>query len=358
LAKLEALYNATPNVPVKIEKITAAKTEVSTIAFVNVFSVAWGVKNGNLYVSTLGGIGGAIKQVENKSPSVVENDLYKAARAALPANVKPLSLAYANPAKLYPEYRRTIMGYLPVFRQMGVDIPMELLPDPDDVTKFMTPGASMIWMEPDGLHGAANSSFMGAEMLGGQQVGPTIVVAGGVGLAFALPRIAQNRGTSVAAVDASSLRGVAQSSMVYAADHNDKMPDDLARLVAEGMVSPRQLVSRRSGTEALQMTPELEKMAKDDFAKFSEQVAAHCDFIYLGKDTKSDGNAQIIIAYEKPSAHTPDGITMAFGDAHSEFVRWADIVATFQPTNDLRAKDGKPPVDTKVMLQSAGVGLP
>ncbi len=356
LGKLEAVYNASPNVPVKIEKITAAKTEVSTIALATVFSVAWGVKNGNLYVSSLGGIGGAIKQVENKSPSIVENDLYKAARAALPANVKPLSLAYANPAKLYPEYRRTVMGYLPIVRRAGMDIPMEILPDPDDVAKFMPPGASMVWMEADGLHGAANSSFPGAEMLGGQQVGPTVVAVGAVGLAFYVPRASQNRQTSAVAVDSANLRGVAQSSMVYAADHNDQMPDDLARLVADGMVAPRQLISLRSGTQALQMTPDLEKSAKEDFAKFSEQVAEHCDYVYLGKETKSDGNAGIVVAYEKPSPRTPDGISVAFGDAHAEFVRWANVPQIFQATNDRRKKDGKTPIDTDALMKAAGVG--
>jgi hypothetical protein len=361
LAKLETLFNAQAGnggIPFKIEKITAARTEVSTIAFMNIFSVAWGVKNGNLYVSSLAGIGGAIKQVENKSPSIVESDLYKAARAALPADAKPVSLAYANPAKLYPEFRRTIIGYLPILRQAGVDVPMEILPDPDDVTKFMTPGASMMWMDADGLHGSSNSSFPGAEMLGGQQVGPTVVAGAAVGVAVSLPRAAQVRQTDAVSVDAANLRAIAQSAMVYAADHNDQMPADVARLVADGMVAPRQLVSRRSGTQPLQLTPELEKLAKDNFSKFSETVAEHCDYVYLGKDTKSDANAAIVVAYEKPSSHTPDGITVAFGDAHAEFVRWPNVSQAFEATNDKFKKEGKPAVDTKAMMQAAGLGLP
>ncbi len=358
IGKLEALFNSQPNMPVKVEKISAAKTEVSTIAFVNIFSIAWGVKNGNLYVSSLAGIGGAIKQVENKSPSIVESDLYKAARAALPADAKPISLAYSNPAKLYPEFRRMIIGYLPILRQAQIEVPMEILPDPDDVTKFMTPGASMMWMEKDGLHSAGKSSFPGAEALGGQQVGPSAVAVAGVGLAFALPRAAQSRTTAAVSVDAANMRAIAQSTMVYASDHNNQMPADIARLVADGMVAPRQLVSRRSGTQPLQMTPELEKLAKDDFAKFSESVAEHCDYVYVGKDTKSEADASIVVVYEKPSKQTPDGITVAFGDAHAEFIRWANVVETFQPTNDKFKKDGKSAIDTKAMMQAAGVGLP
>jgi competence protein ComGC len=233
---------------------------------------------------------------------------------------------------------------------------MEILPDSDDVSKYMTPGASIVWMDADGLHGSSNSAFPGAEMLGGQQVGPSLILLGGVGAAVALPNMARDRQMSAVAVDAASLRGVAQSTMVYAADHNDQMPDDLARLVADGMVSPRQLVSHRSGTQALQMTPELEKLAKDDFAKFSDQIAQHCDFVYLGKQTRSDGAADIVVAYEKPGAQTPDGITVAFADAHAEFVRWADVTQAFQATNDRRKKDGLTSVDTRALMQAAGVG--
>jgi hypothetical protein len=356
LGKLEALFNSNPNVPVKIEKITAAKTEASTIAFVNLFSVAWAVKNGNLYVSTLGGIGGAIKQVENKAPGVTENELYKAARAALPANVKPLSLNYSNPAKLYPEVRRTVMGYLPIVRRAGLDIPMEILPDPDDVTKFMTPGAGAFWMEADGLHGSLNAAFPGADALGGQQIGPNLVAAGALGFGFYLPQAAQGRRTSTAQVDASNIRAIAQSTMVYASDHNDQMPDDLARLVADNMIAPRQLVSARSGNQPLQMTPELEKMAKENYAAFIERVAEHCDYVYLGKGAKAEASSTVIVLYERPSPKTADGISVAYADAHSDFIRWTNIAQAFEATNERRKKDGKPVIDTKAMLQAAGVG--
>jgi prepilin-type processing-associated H-X9-DG protein len=368
LAAAEKMYNDVPGVPVKIEKLTTAKTEVSTFAL-GAVSVAWAVKNDMLYVSSLNGIGGAIRQVENKAPSILESDLYKTARATLPANVKPMSIAYSNPAKLYPELRGTLVGYIPLIReQAGIDLPMNLLPETADIVQFLTPTIGITWMDANGAHGMGKSAFPGADLLGGQQMGPSSVVAvGALGAAVALPalgrarQLAGGQAAVVAApvnVDAANLRGISQSTLVYAMDHKDALPDDLARLVAEGMLSPRQLVSRRAGTTPLEMTPELEKLAKDDFAKFAATLAAHCDFIYLGKGLKAETNEDVIVAYEKPGRNTPDGLNVAFQDGHAEFVRWTDMAKKFEATNTYLKKNSKPEVDVKAMLRMASVPDP
>ena len=362
IGKIEAMFNGMPNAPLKIEKITAAQTQVSTLSFLQ-YGVAWGVKNDTLYVSTRDGIGGAIKQVENKGPSVLENADYKAARAALTANVKPMAISYSNPAKLYPELRNTALGFFPVVRQAGFDVPMDLLPETDAVAKFMPPGATITWSAADGIHSAGKQAFPGSEMIGGQNAGPAAIgLLVGAGVA-ALPQIATGRTMATRNVDMANLRSVAQSALVYAADHKDAMPEDLARLVAEGMVSPQDLVSRRSGTRPLFMTAELEKMAKDDITGFASELARHCDYVYLGKGTKSEVNAGVIVAYEKPSSQTPDGLNVAYQDAHAAFIPWAQMSAAFEATNAFLRKNGKSEVDVKFLMRSAGVleaggGLP
>jgi hypothetical protein len=361
LAKLEALYNGMPNAPIRIEKVTAAQTQVSTLALMQ-YSIAWCVKGDTLYVSSLSGISGAIKQVENKSPSILENPDYRAARAALPANVKPLSISYSNPAKLYPELRLTALGFFPIIRRAGFDVPMDLLPEGDAVSRFMPPGATIAWSDANGIYGAGKQAFPGSELIGGQNLGQAAVgVLAGVSVAV-MPRLAESRTISSRSVDMANLRGISQSALVYAADHKDAMPDDLARLVAEGMIAPKSLVSRRAGTMPLEMTPALEKMAKDDFAKFAAEVAAHSDFVYLGRDTKSEVNAGVIVAYEKSSPQTPDGLNVAFQDAHVEFVMWPRMAAAFEATNAYLKKNGKSEVDVKALMRAAGyvdgAGLP
>src|SRR5207253_58880 len=166
-----------------------------------------------------------------------------------------------------PELRATALGYFPLIRQQAnIDLPMNLLPETPDISQFLTPGATITWMDATGMHGASKSAFPGVQMLGGQQMSTTSVAGVAVAAAVALPALAgaRQQQTAVVNVDASNLRGISQSTLVYAMDHKDALPDDLARLVAEGMISPRQLVSRRSGTTPLVMTDELEKVSKSD----------------------------------------------------------------------------------------------
>jgi hypothetical protein len=359
LAAIEKMYNNIPDPPLKVEKITAAKTQVSTLALGTV-SVAWVVKNDNLYISSLSGIGGAIRHVENKAPSILENATYQAARAALPADAKPVSLAYAEPAKLYPELRKMVVGFFPLLRQRAnLDVPMDLLPETADIKQFLTPGVGMSWIDASGMHAMSKTAFPGAGLLGGQQTAPSMAAAVvGVGVAVALPAMAQSRQLAGKTVDAASLRGMSQASLLFAADNNDNLPDDVARLVADGIISPKQLVSRRSGTTPLQMTPELDKLAKDNFAQFATQIAAHCDYVYLGKGLKAEMDGDVVVLYEKPGPHTPDGLNLAFQDSHVEFVRWAGMQTAFEATNTYLKKNSKPVVDVKAMLRAAGVADP
>jgi prepilin-type processing-associated H-X9-DG protein len=358
VAKIETLANAMGQGKFKIDKITSSKIDFSSVSFLQ-YSLAWTVRNGYLYVSSIDGLPGAVRQVENKLPSIAESDLYRKAMAALPQGVRPLSMAYSNPAKTYPELRRLGLGLLPLARAAGVDLPSGLLPDVDDVGQFMTPGANISWWDADGLHMAGHSAFPGAEIIGGNPSGGPAMVAGvGLGTAILLPSLGRARELSNRTVDAANLRGIAQSCAVFAADNADAMPDDLARLVANGQVSPRQLVSKRAGTPPLEMTPEMVQLSTADFPKFAAQIAEHCDFVYLGKGMKNTADASIIVAYEKPGPQSIDGMNLAFGDGHAEFVRWVALQQAFGPTNDYLTKKGLAPVDVQDMMRKAGVPPP
>jgi prepilin-type processing-associated H-X9-DG protein len=357
LGRIEGMIARASNGQVKVDKMTSGKIEYSTLTMLQ-YSLAWTVRNDYLYVSSLEGLPGAVKQVENKLPSISESDLYKKAMAGLPAGVKATSISYANPGKMYPEMRRGLLGLLPLARQVGVDLPAGLLPDPDDVAAFMTPGAQISWTDGEGIHAASRGAFPGAAMMGGNPGGTMGVAAVAAGTAVLLPSLGKARELSNRSVDAASLRGISQASIIYAADHVDKMPDDLGVLVAEGIIAPKQLVSKRSGTPPLVMTPELEQMAKTDPAKFAAVVADHCDFVYMGKGRTNTMAADVVVAYEKQGPGTLDGINMAFADGHVEFVRWAGVEEEFRATNEALKKQGLPEVDVGEMMRKAGVQAP
>jgi len=351
LAKIESMVEEMAQGRFKIDHIKVSKIDVSSVSFLT-YNAAWAVRNGYLYVSTLDGIAGAVKQVENKTPGIAESDLYKAAMAALPKGIKPISLQYSNPAKLYPELRKSFLGLLALARAAGVDLPAELLPDTDDVAKFMTPGAGAMWWDADGLHEASRSAFPGAEMLSGDSGGTAVVAAGALGTAVVLPSLGKARELSNRSVAAANVRGIAQSCFIYAADHDDKYPADLSLLVADGSISPKQLVTARGGTPPLEMTPEVQQLAKESPAKFAELVAQHSDVVYLGQGMTATADPSVVVVYEKPKPGISDGISLAFQDAHAEFFRWESLPEAFDATNAALKKLGKPQVDVKALLDT------
>ncbi len=346
LEKITTLFNERSGAPVKIEKVRAGPAEVSVISFL-VYNVAWTVHNGNLYVSSMAGIPGAMAQVDDKQPSIAENDLYKNVMKIIPPGVKPTSLSYANPAKLYPEARNLVLGLIPLARAQGIDIPMDILPDPTQVAPFLTPGGMVGWSDDDGLHAMGTSAFPGSELLSGKLDGTTVVAAAGLGAAVALPAMATARVRAEQTVDMADARGIAMSAQLFAADNKDAMPDHLGRLLLDVGMSPKLLVSRRVGTPPLEMTPDLQALAKSDFPKFSAVVDAHCDFVYLGKDMKTSAPdaANIAILYQKPVAALQKGTVVAFMDGHCEMVAWGNVEHSLAPTVAYRAKSNLPPID-------------
>jgi hypothetical protein len=360
IAAVEGMINDKAQGRFKIDKTTVSKMEVSSVSFLQ-YSAAWTVRNGYLYVSSLDGIAGAVKQVENKLPSIVENEMYKAAMARLPQGIKPTSISYSNPAKLYPELRRTLLGLLPLARAAGVDLPGDLLPDTADITPFLTPGAQVTWWDAEGLHGMRREAFPGVQIIGGNPSGMSVAALAAGGLAVALPATAKARTNAQRVVDATDLRAIVQGCAVYAASNNDNLPDDLAKLVAEDMLPPRALVSPLTENKPLEMTPGLSQLAKADPVKFSETVAAHCDFIYLGKGTRMvnmRAASSMVLAYTKPSPKSSEGINLAFYDGHIAYYRLGELDEAFRQTNTYRQGQGLPPVDVQDIIRQCRGGMP
>src|SRR5205823_6522581 len=64
------------------------------------------------------------------------------------------------------------------------------------------------------------------------------------------------------------------------------------------------------------LPPEVATMTPDQKATW---VNEHSDYVYLGKGQTSSAPADRIIVYEKPDAHSGDGMNMLYGDGHVEF---------------------------------------
>jgi prepilin-type processing-associated H-X9-DG protein len=154
--------------------------------------------------------------------------------------------------------------------------------------------------------------------------------------------------------DAGNLRSISWGCMGWAAAHNNQYPDHLARLVAEGQLTPAMLVSMRLAiTPELVMTDELKKLAAADIDGFTRRVDAHCDFIYLGKGMASGIDSSVAVAMEKPTPHLSEGINIAFQDGHVQFVKWPAVRDTLSRTNIYRKAHNLPEIDVDTLLKSA-----
>ncbi len=150
LKSIEALINARAGANMQVEAADADGIAVSSVQ-TPVFSVAWTVRDGYFYISSLAGISAVVNQVEKHLPSITGSDSFKTAMASLP-KVKANSISYSDPAKIYPEiYRAASMG-LPLLRAAGIAVPLSILPSPAKVTKFMTPAAGESWSDAEGFH--------------------------------------------------------------------------------------------------------------------------------------------------------------------------------------------------------------
>ncbi|MCL2640957.1 MAG: hypothetical protein FWD53_08950 [Phycisphaerales bacterium] len=145
---------------IQIEKMDTGTFEVTGVRLPEM-TIVWTARDGFFYVSTLEGISAAVEQVEKKGEPILANASFTKLRAALPA-VKPISITYSNPAKLYTE---ALTNMLPLAEMAELELPADLLPPLNKIAPFLTPGGSVSWTDANGLHISSRWAFPGAAML-------------------------------------------------------------------------------------------------------------------------------------------------------------------------------------------------
>ena len=356
---LEQQVNTLAEGRVKIEKMDAGTFEVTGVRLPQI-TIVWTIRDGYLYISNLEGITGAVEQVEKKGESIVMNPGYKAVRAALPAG-KALSVTYSEPAKLYPEVYRTLMTLLPMARLLGLDLPADLLPMPKKIAPFLTPGGSVSWVDDEGFHLVGRSAFPGADLISGQASPPSMIAGVPVLTAVLVPSLMRAREQAKTVMDASNMRSIGQLCNIWQAEHDGAFPDDLAEALDLLPADPQSHIkayslvkSARSSTTALVMTPELEKMKKDNPAAFAKELDKHSNVVYLGKGLSSKtANANLVLLYQKVGPYLKDRINVLFVDCHVETLRLEDLPKIFKATNESLKDRGLPEVNVDEFRKKA-----
>lgn len=318
-------------------KITFASPEFMPFAF------GWSIHEDTLAAGLLEDVEAFLNTRGKENASILANDSFAALKKQLPNADKAVILDYAHPGEVYnamlPQLQQ-IITMMNGFGQAG--IPDGALPDYEKVKDYMDPGMSFSYSDNAGIHMRGLTAFPGAGLLVGQQ--SSAAAGGALAAAILVPSLGAARQSAQRTLEAGNLNAVTKAAIIHAMDNNDQLPDHLAQLVASNMLTPKVLVSRRTGTKPLDLTPELMDKARKDWNAIAKDLDAHSDILYVGKGlTFDDGAADQIVAYMNPAkVFSKKGLNVAFADGHVEFVPASRIEEVFTTANKLRKEKNLP----------------
>ena len=265
--------------------------------------------------------------------SLLEAAGYKKATAGMPENVTVLT--YTDSRAYFNQSMMQIQQFWPMVTMMamkeGIRLPV-ILPSLTQIAADMGPSINYSYMGPDGLH----SVYRGPGFENNQMtVGGTAVAMG-----ILMPALARTSQLAFRMTSGTNLAGIGKACLIYAVDHDDRLPPDLQTLVTAVDLPAKALES---------------KLKPEDFDGPS--------YIYIpGQDlSMRPGN---VLAYENPE-FCVDGVNVLFLDTHVEFMKpqafRQALEATYtrlkRPLPKIRFKDeaeSRPPVES---LQEVRAGV-
>ena len=233
-----------------------------------------------------------VKQLVSKGPdakSLLDTEGYKKVTAGLPGNL--ISLTYTDSRVQLDQMMLQIQQVWPmltmVAMQAGVKLPVTL-PSLTEISKDLGPSCSYRYFAPGGLRWHYRGS--------GIETSQMTVAGAGIGAGILMPAVARTRQLAHRMTSGTNLSMVGRACLIYANDHDDKLPPDLQTLVKEAELPPKCLES---------------KLKPKNFTRPS--------YIYIpGQSTSMyPGN---IVAYDNP-AFCVDGVNVLFLDSHVEFMK-------------------------------------
>ncbi len=163
------------------------------------------------------------------------------------------------------------------------------------------------------------------------------------------------------------LKWVLLACCAWGNSHGNNLPDNLATVMfweqddtGKFNLLPGDLVVTGSGTAPLEVTAEMGQKGKGDPELFAKEVAAHCDWVYLGKGMPSaalDGRLtnveaiKLVVLCEKLEVAVGDHVYVGFADGRVETHRISELRQLFAETNAVRKAHGVAEVDVEAMLR-------
>jgi prepilin-type processing-associated H-X9-DG protein len=263
----------------------------------------------------------AVKQVVSKGrggESIRTTEGYKKATAKIPANV--VSLRYCDSKIQFKQVKLGLQGVWPMITMAAANANIKLpavLPSLDSVIEQMGPSCCYCWFDSDGLHSRYQGSGFEAMSVAGASLGVGIL----------MPALARTREVAKRMTSGTNLAGIGKACLIYANDHDDKLPPNLEELIEKCDLSPKTLES---------------PLKPKGFDGPS--------YIYIAGQTTSmePGN---IVAYENPEFCT-EGVNVLFMDCHVSWVKRDEFLHQLEETYkrlgrempEIKFKDTKKPV--------------
>lgn len=253
----------------------------------------WAVTNGCAVIGSNPAVcDAAFKQVAStgRSDTSIRNAAgYKEAVSRLPGNLT--SLSYTDSKVQYTQAMTMLQQFWPMATMMasqnGLTLP-SMLPSLSHIIKDMKPSCRWSWTAPDGLYTQCRGD--------GIEMSLTSVAGVSIGLGVAMPALARSRQLALRMTSATNLSSIGKACLIYANDHDDKLPPNLEALVGTAELSPKTLES---------------KLKPKDFDGPS--------YIYIPGQT-AEMNPGNVVAYDNP-AFCVDGLNVLFLDSHVEFMK-------------------------------------
>jgi len=249
----------------------------------------------------------AVKQMTSAITSIRTTEGFQKATAKLPANL--LSVSYIDSKVQFNQMMTQIQQFWPMVTMMatqaGVQLPF-MLPQLGHIASDMGPTVSYSWLDGNNIRSAYRGS--GVEQVVGAAVG------GAVGVGMMMPSLARARQVAQRVSAASNLKQIGLVLMVYANDHEGRLPSDLdTQEVLRYTEDPKLLESPR-------------KPADFDGASF----------IYIaGQSTSMNPNN--VVVYENPE-FCDEKVNVLFLDSHVEVVDQDELLDALEETYERLGK--------------------
>jgi len=242
-----------------------------------------------------------VNQINSGTKSIRSTDGFRKVTSKLPDNL--ISFKYTDSKLQFTQLMTAVQQFWPMATMAASNVGLKLpfvLPQLSHIAQDMGPSCQYSWFDAKGLR----SHYQGAG------IEPSLgAVAGvGIGAGVLMPALARARQQARYTVSMTNLKHLGLAVVMYADDHDGKLPDNLDQ------------AKKYYGDSKVLRSP----LKPKDFAGPS--------YIYVpGHSMKDDSPARQIVAYEN-TEYCQDDITTLFLDGHVERMQKERFLQTLEAT--------------------------